>query len=136
MELVGRFLNLMGDPETQEELTRLHDQLGSLLDSSAPVPPVMLEPRRRVGRLTASDEQELVAAYQAGSKIDDLAQRFGFHRTTVMACLTREQVPRRQRGLESKDLSEVIRLYGAGWSSARLAKRFGVDARTVLSIPR
>jgi DNA-binding transcriptional regulator LsrR (DeoR family) len=45
-----------------------------------------------------------VADYQAGMKIDELAQAHGINRVTVMKYLTRLQVDRRPLGLQLKDI--------------------------------
>ena len=53
-------------------------------------------PTRRRGprRLRASEVDEMVAAYVFGDTVNDLAQRFGVHRTTVMAHLKRRETKR------------------------------------------
>ncbi len=45
-------------------------------------------------RLSPADVHELIAAYEAGATISQLAADLGVHRTTVAAHLDRHQVPR------------------------------------------
>jgi DNA-binding transcriptional ArsR family regulator len=100
-------------------------------DLREPLPRVDVRPIQVQHRLDPSRVAELVASYQDGATIDDLAERFGVHRTTVMAHLDRSGVKRRQRGIEAASLPGAIRLYEAGWSLARVGERLGVDGETV-----
>jgi hypothetical protein len=52
--------------------------------------------------LTASEVDRLVADYQAGVGVLELADRYGIHRATVAAHLRRRDVPRRSTGLDVK----------------------------------
>jgi uncharacterized protein (DUF433 family) len=78
----------------------------------------------------------LVAAYQAGARVEQLAAQFGIHRLTVSGILQREGVTMRPRGIHADDLPDVIRLYRDGWSLARLAAEFDVSPSTVTSTLR
>ncbi|MEA4944290.1 MAG: hypothetical protein VB080_07615 [Propionicimonas sp.] len=48
--------------------------------------------------LTPSEVDHLVADYEAGCGIQDLAEKYGIHRATVFAHLQRREVPRRPSG--------------------------------------
>jgi DNA-binding CsgD family transcriptional regulator len=74
----------------------------------------------------------LIAGYEAGKTMKDLAVEFGINRLTVSAHLRRAGVPLRRSGLDTEQTAEAARLYDAGWSSVKLAERFGVSADTVL----
>jgi|1185.fasta_scaffold301550_1 transposase len=88
-------------------------------------------PSRQIQRhLSADDVLSVIAAYEQGATIDELATRFGVHRTTVMAHLERQGAPRRC-GTVTKNLNEATRLYEQGWSLARVGDHFGVDGETV-----
>jgi DNA invertase Pin-like site-specific DNA recombinase len=88
-------------------------------------------PSRQIQRhLDANTILSLVRAYAQGDTIDELASTFGIHRTTVMAHLERQGVPRRN-GAVTKNINEAIRLYEEGWSLARVGEHFGVDGETV-----
>ena len=74
----------------------------------------------------------LIAGYEAGKTMKDLAVEFGINRLTVSAHLRRAGVPLRRSGLDTEQTAEAARLYDAGWSPVKLAERFGVSADTVL----
>jgi DNA-directed RNA polymerase specialized sigma24 family protein len=82
-------------------------------------------------RLSARQTAELVAEYQAGADMKELAVRWQAHRTTVAAHPRRAGVELRRQGLSEEQVDEAARLYGEGWSLQRLADRFGCDAETV-----
>jgi transposase len=74
---------------------------------------------------------ELIAAYQGGAGVKELAARFGVHRETVSAIIRRSGVQRNQRGLTATQISQASCLYAGGWSLARLGDEYGVDGTTV-----
>ncbi len=82
-------------------------------------------------RLTHDQAAELVAEYQAGADMKELAKRWDLHRTTVAGHLRRAGVELRRQGLLTEQLSEGAQLYVEGWSLQRLAERYGCDAETV-----
>jgi DNA-directed RNA polymerase specialized sigma24 family protein len=100
----------------------LTDALGPLSASSTP---------RRQRRLTPDQAAELVAEYQAGADLKELAARWGVHRTTVAGHLGRAGVELRRQGLSEDQVDEAVRLYGEGWSLQRLAERYDCDDETV-----
>src|ERR1035441_9307695 len=51
--------------------------------------------QRRLGR---ADVERLIAAYEEGNSLAQLVARFNVNRTTVLAHLDRNSVPRRQTG--------------------------------------
>jgi len=73
----------------------------------------------------------LVAAYQRGGAVSDLARDFGINRDTVYAHLKRQGIELRETGLQPDELLEAIRLYEDGWSLGRLATEFDVSPSTV-----
>lgn len=84
-------------------------------------------------RLSPADVHELIAAYQAGATISQLAADLGVHRTTVAVHLDRHQVPRHheQTAWDDSTLDEAAELYAAGLSLIDVADRFGIDPQTV-----
>jgi DNA invertase Pin-like site-specific DNA recombinase len=111
-------------------------RLRSLLDLPRSRPPRQPRPPKQENhRLSAEQVAQLVAAYQAGGKVTQLARQFGVHRFTVYRLLKQAGVLR-ARGIQVEDLPDVVRLYEAGWSPARLADEYGVVVSTVASTLR
>jgi hypothetical protein len=83
-------------------------------------------------RLTDAGVTQLIAAYQAGAKINQLATDFGINRNTVSSLIGGSSlITRRHRGLSSSAIAEATALYVAGWSLVRLGDRFGCSTETV-----
>jgi lambda repressor-like predicted transcriptional regulator len=93
-------------------------------------------PKQAQTRLDPEGVTQLVAGYQAGGRVKQLARQFGIHRLTVSSILQREGVALRPRGIHPDDLAEVIHLYGKGWALARLAAKFDVSPSTVTNTLR
>jgi DNA-directed RNA polymerase specialized sigma24 family protein len=89
-----------------------------------------------VDSLKPAEVDALVASYQAGKTMKELANDFGINRNTVSAHLHRADIALRQLGLGPAQTAQLIDLYRAGWSSGRLAQRFEVSADTVLKALR
>ncbi len=73
----------------------------------------------------------LVAEYQAGCSVKDLAERWCVHRGTVANHLREAGAEIRTRGLPSEQVSEAVRMYGDGLSLRQLAARYDCDYETV-----
>lgn len=88
-------------------------------------------------RLLVGDEAALVAAYEAGATVEELAERHGCSVTTVRAVLAGEGVELRARGprspLEGRE-AEVAAAYEAGGTVRELAERFGANQRTIRKV--
>ena len=84
-------------------------------------------------RLSPTDIDDLVAAYQAGATISQLAVEFGIHRATVAGHLDRHGVPRHseQSAWTDDTLREAAEMYAEGLSLADIAAEYGIDAQTV-----
>ena len=80
-----------------------------------------------------SDADDLIAAYQAGATLNQLADHYGIHRTTVAAHLDRHGAPRHddRTAWDEGALEEAAEMYAAGLSLVDVASRFGIDAQTV-----
>jgi transposase len=73
-----------------------------------------------------------VQARVDGTEIDQLAERFGIGRNTVMAHLARQGVPGRRwpgRTLTPGRIEEAGQLYKTGLRLELVAEQFGVDRR-------
>ncbi|MFQ6143298.1 hypothetical protein ACLMNJ_09470 [Streptomyces seoulensis] len=82
-------------------------------------------------RLKDHEVEELVTAYEAGSTLRQLAERFKIERRTVSKILKRQGVATRWRRLTEADIDKAEHLYAQGWSSARIADLLKVDPETV-----
>ena len=93
--------------------------------------PAHVEQRQR--RLRSPAVADLVAAYLAGARIDELAAAYGVNRTTVCAHLDRAGAPRpiRRGKLTEQLVAQVAAEHRSGVSVRSLAAHFSVDAETV-----
>lgn len=88
-------------------------------------------PRQLQVRLTDDEVDRVVAGYQAGLTLAELATAFGADRRTLAGWLQQRGVARRARRLTPTDVRESIRLYGEGWSLAEIADHFGVYPQSI-----
>lgn len=88
---------------------------------------------RRQRRPKPVEVDDLVAMYESGMSVNELASQVKIHRTTVMADLRRRGVQTRRnwRELNEEQVLHVIELYESGLSLIELGSRFGVNAETV-----
>jgi uncharacterized protein (DUF433 family) len=75
---------------------------------------------------------DLVAAYEAGTSIKDLAAQFEINRSTILAHLAEQDISRRYPALNPEEVAEVCELYDRGLSSSEIGQLFEVSADTVL----
>jgi uncharacterized protein (DUF433 family) len=85
----------------------------------------------RRSRLDDDQTQHLIASYQAGATVYELADEFGIERRTVSAILHRHDVPMRRQGLTNEQVEDAKRFYEQGWSLARIGNHMDVTADTV-----
>jgi predicted DNA-binding protein YlxM (UPF0122 family) len=81
--------------------------------------------------LTKTEFTDLLAGYEHGGAINELAARYRISRTTVMKHLDRAGVPRRWRKLETTDIDRAKVRYGTGLSLAEVAAAFEVYPSTI-----
>ncbi len=81
--------------------------------------------------LTPSEIDHLVTDYEAGSGVQELAEKYGIHRATVFAHLQRREVPRRRPGLNDQEQAEAVRRSREGMSMRAIGRRRGVDRKAV-----
>jgi DNA-binding transcriptional regulator LsrR (DeoR family) len=76
---------------------------------------------------------DLVAGYQAGRTVRQLAARFQIHRATVSEHLERHGVARRvcKPQLVGPDVATAHLLYESGRSLAQVGEQYGVHRETV-----
>ena len=81
--------------------------------------------------LTAAEVDRLVDDYLDGTTVNELADRYGVHRATVSAHLTRRRVGRRRPGLGVEEAAVAVRLHLGGVSMRAIAQSMGVDRKAV-----
>ncbi|MEE8870157.1 MAG: hypothetical protein SOH99_09375 [Acidipropionibacterium acidipropionici] len=81
--------------------------------------------------LTAAEIDHLVADYEAGAGVQELAEKYGIHRATVFAHLRRREVMRRRPGLSDHEQAEAARLSREGMSMRAIGRQMGVDRKAV-----
>lgn len=79
-------------------------------------------------KLLPDELQSLVAKYEAGASIADLAAEFGMHTQTVDAHLKRHGVEKRGAfKLSPERVDQAVKLYADGWSTIEIAKKFNIS---------
>jgi len=81
--------------------------------------------------LTATEVDCLVYDYRSGVTVNELAERYGVHRATVSAHLTRRRVARRQPGLRVEEAAEAVKLHLGGVSMRAIVRTMGVDRKAI-----
>lgn len=117
---------------------RIVEALPKILAREARSNPKLSTPDQIPHRLQSWEIEDLVAAYNSGRTIQQLSRQFLVHRTTVMAVLGRQDVPRRPHGLklDEQAVQHAALLYADGLSLLKIAARFDVDPSTVGSALR
>ena len=93
--------------------------------------PARTHANRRLCGGESDRSQLVVAAYQRGGAVSDLARDFGISRDAVYAHLERHGIELRETELHGPDQEEAARLYTEGWSLARLSNHLGASTRAV-----
>ena len=99
--------------------------------SRPPTVPANVAPDNPRFRLTDDEVDRVVAGYQAGLTLAELATAFGADRRTLAGWLHQRGVSRRGRRFTATDVDELIRLYRDGWSLAQIGSHFGVYPQTI-----
>jgi len=123
--MLSRYSNRLTQVRALEKL------LGSLPSFDTPAPMVTRAPWRSVRRLNPAQIEQLVADYQAGQTVYELAAQYGINRKSVSKQLHAQGVTMRMGGLSDTQIEQAVRLYAQGTSLAVIGQRLGVDAGTV-----
>jgi transposase-like protein len=120
---MGRYSNLCEQGE----------RLRSLLEMvpSGPPKPISRTHRQIQRRLRGNEIEQLVAGYQAGATVYELAEQFGVHRGTVSDVLERRGVARRFGPISPAQVATASSLYEGGLSLAKVGQQLGCHATTV-----
>jgi len=73
----------------------------------------------------------LIADYEAGALMTELAMNYKVTRQTVGIILRREKVTLRKKGLSPEQLAQAIQLQSQGTSLKKIGEWLGVDGATV-----
>lgn len=71
----------------------------------------------------------MIAAYEAGARVCDLARAYDLHRTTVASHIARAGKTRPV--MTEAQIDEAVRLYGEGWTLHEVGRGMGVADQTV-----
>jgi predicted DNA-binding protein YlxM (UPF0122 family) len=95
--------------------------------------PVVTTPRQQQRRLAPDQIATLLVMYVEGTSVQQLADEFSLHRTTVMEHLERNGIPRRPclRQLTDEQVAQASECYSRGESLATVATHYSVSARTI-----
>ncbi len=86
---------------------------------------------KRAKWLNATELTQLVAGYQAGATVYELADQFGVNRNTVAKHLKAQGVRLRLSSLTEDELARAIELYATGLSTAKVGAKLGRDHSTI-----
>jgi hypothetical protein len=123
VEVLGRYSNLCDQGERLRELLEMTPK-----GPSEPIPRTIRQTQRR---LRGPEIDELVAGYQAGATVYELAERFRMHRVTVSATLKRKGIALRAQPLSPTQVADATQFYHEGLSLLKVGERVGCGAECV-----
>jgi len=121
-------VELLGRNSKRNNVTRLRAILAGHGRDRPPARATRSPQRQR--RLDDQERTQLLASYNEGVMISDLAEMFGISQSAALANLARLGAEPR-RGIVQRRLEEARSLYAQGWSLSRLGRHFGVNPATV-----
>ena len=77
--------------------------------------------------------QKLIDAYVSGTPVNQIAERFGVHRTTITKIVTSAGIKVRSQPLATSTRKEARRLYDSGRSLAQVAEQVSVSSSAIRS---
>ena len=85
--------------------------------------------RQAQRRLSPAELETLIAEYEAGARVCELAKVYELHRTTVARHVARAGKPRPV--MTDAQIDEAVRLYGDGWTLHNVGQHLGVADQTI-----
>ena len=82
-------------------------------------------------RLSASNQEELLAGYAAGVPVQELAVRFQVHRGTVTKLVRQAGLGVRRPAVPEPVRQEAVRLYADGLTLVEVGEQLGINDKTV-----
>lgn len=128
--LAGLYSNHFDGLSTWLHLGELADRLLKLAEQARAHPYRPVPRLDRGHKLTESEVDDLVAAFQSGVTVKALAKHYSINRTTVMDHLRRRGVPRQGEWSEVAVKKAAAR-YEAGETLNEISLTMNVDPRTV-----
>ncbi len=89
---------------------------------------------RQQHRLNTAQQAQLVAGYEAGATVYELADQFKINRRTVSHHLKRQGVTLRRQPPAIEEVDQMVRLYESGLSLARVGEQLGLWLGSVSSL--
>lgn len=74
----------------------------------------------------------MVARYEGGETVYELAASFGIHRNTVSQHLEQHEVPRRYHQMTDVDLERAAELHASGLNLTQVAAQMGIGRTTLI----
>jgi DNA-binding transcriptional regulator LsrR (DeoR family) len=91
--------------------------------------PNVRELRQAQRRLAPAELERLIAEYEAGARVGELAKVYELHRTTVAKHVARAGKTRPI--MTEAQIDEAVLLYRDGWTLHNLGQRLGVADQTI-----
>ena len=85
--------------------------------------------RQAQRRLSPVELEALIAGYEAGARVCELAKAYDLHRTTVARHVARAGKTRPV--MTEAQIDEAVRLYGEGWTLHNVGQHIGVADQTI-----
>ena len=82
-------------------------------------------------RLSASNQEELLAGYADGVPVQELAARFQVHRGTVTKLVRQAGLGVRRPAVPEPVRQEAVRLYADGLTLVEVGEQLGINDKTV-----
>ena len=90
-----------------------------------------LNERPRFSKLSKQVRAEILARYQQGERVVDLAAAFGVSEWSVQNLRKTAGVEPHPRGMSQAAIDEATKLYALGWSLNKIGRQTGFDPKTV-----
>jgi DNA-binding transcriptional regulator LsrR (DeoR family) len=91
--------------------------------------PNVRELRQAQRRLSPVELKALIADYEAGGRVGELARVYGLHRTTVAGHVARAGKTRPI--MTEAQIDKAVALYGDGWTLHNVGRHLGVADQTI-----
>lgn len=98
---------------------------------SRPARPQLESGKTAPKKLSAATNDAIIAAYEGGARVADLARQFGVHKWTINNRLTLAGIARNPHSMNEEQIQEAIALRLEGLSFNRLAKRLPFSPNTI-----